>query len=112
MPISLVAALLLAMVGTSFVSGIFGMAGGMILMGILLALLRGSTPAILMPGVLYGVIAMAGSLLYVAVEPASSAVAAIACVGLVVVARFAAVRWGLQTRPLPLVATADDEDPA
>jgi uncharacterized membrane protein YfcA len=35
----LISALSLAMVGTSFLSGIFGMAGGMILIGILLALL-------------------------------------------------------------------------
>ena len=35
----LVSALCLTMVGTSFLSGIFGMAGGMILMGLLLALL-------------------------------------------------------------------------
>jgi uncharacterized membrane protein YfcA len=36
---SLIAALLAAMVGTSFLSGIFGMAGGMILMGILIAIM-------------------------------------------------------------------------
>lgn len=35
----LIAALCTAMVGTSFLSGIFGMAGGLILMGVLLALL-------------------------------------------------------------------------
>ena len=35
----LISALCLAMVGTSFLSGIFGMAGGMILVGILLALM-------------------------------------------------------------------------
>src|SRR6188472_509837 len=35
----LIAALCLTMVGTSFLSGIFGMAGGMILVGILLALM-------------------------------------------------------------------------
>ena len=39
MAMSVLAALLAAMVATSFLSGIFGMAGGMILMGILLALL-------------------------------------------------------------------------
>src|SRR6185436_13594595 len=35
----LIAALCLTMVGTSFLSGIFGMAGGMILVGVLLAML-------------------------------------------------------------------------
>ena len=35
---SLLAVLLTAMAATSFLSGIFGMAGGMILMGLLLAL--------------------------------------------------------------------------
>lgn len=36
---ALIAALLLVMVGTSLLSGIFGMAGGLILVGVLLALL-------------------------------------------------------------------------
>jgi uncharacterized protein len=35
----LISLLCLAMVGTAFLSGIFGMAGGMILIGVLLALL-------------------------------------------------------------------------
>ena len=35
----LISVLCLAMVGTSFLSGIFGMAGGMILIGILLAIM-------------------------------------------------------------------------
>ncbi len=39
MSATLIATLCLAMVGTSFISGIFGMAGGMILMGILFVLL-------------------------------------------------------------------------
>ena len=36
MTLALTAALAVAMVGTSFISGIFGMAGGMILIGLLL----------------------------------------------------------------------------
>jgi uncharacterized membrane protein YfcA len=39
MSVSLIAALTALMIGTSFLSGIFGMAGGLVLMGVLLALL-------------------------------------------------------------------------
>lgn len=39
MSVTLVSALALAMVGTAFLSGIFGMAGGLVLIGILLAIL-------------------------------------------------------------------------
>ena len=39
MPLATAVLLILAMVGTSFLSGIFGMAGGLVLVGILLALL-------------------------------------------------------------------------
>jgi uncharacterized membrane protein YfcA len=39
MPLTTIAALTATMVATAFLSGIFGMAGGMILMGVLLALL-------------------------------------------------------------------------
>ena len=39
MPATLMIALFATMIGTAFLSGIFGMAGGMILVGVLLALL-------------------------------------------------------------------------
>ena len=39
MSITLMLALLATMVATSFLSGVFGMAGGLVLMGVLLALL-------------------------------------------------------------------------
>ena len=46
MPFSIAVAILLATLATSFISGIFGMAGGMILMGVLVALIPVATAMI------------------------------------------------------------------
>ena len=89
--------------GVSVVGALFvGVTAGVI-GGVLVALLRGVTPAVLVPGVFYAFIALAGAGAYVAVEPGSPAIAAVACVVLVVALRITAVRWRLGTRPLPLV---------
>ena len=66
--------------------------------GVLVALLRGTTPAVLVPGVLYVLIALVGSVAYVVIEPHSPGFAALACVGLVVVMRYFSVRFDLRTR--------------
>lgn len=47
MPISLLLLVSLSVLGTSFISGVFGMAGGMVLMGILVALVPVSTAMVL-----------------------------------------------------------------
>ena len=84
--------------GASVVGALFvGVTAGAI-GGVLVALLRGTTPAVLVPGVFYVLIALVGSVAYVAIEPASSGWAAIACVGLVVVLRVVSVRFDLRTR--------------
>ena len=57
MSLALTAILLATMVGTSFLSGIFGMAGGLILVGVLLAILP--LPAAMM---LHGVTQLASNL--------------------------------------------------
>jgi len=89
--------------GVSVVGALFvGVTAGVI-GGVLVALLRGATPAVLVPGVFYAFVALAGAGTYAAVEPGSPAIAAVACVALVVALRITAVRWRLGTRPLPLV---------
>ena len=92
----------LPVVGALFVGVAAGVVGG-----ILVALLRGVTPAVLVPGVFYAVIGLAGACLYAAIEPTAPSIAALACVALVVVLRIAAVRWRLGTTPLPLLHDAD-----
>ena len=87
-----------SLLGALFVGVIAGVAGGVIV-----AILRGATPAILVPGVFYALIALAGAVTYATVKPASPALAAFACVLLVVCTRIIAVRWHMGTRALPLV---------
>lgn len=95
-----------SVVGAAFIGVVAGLVGG-----ILVALLRGRTPAVLVPGVFYGLVALAGAVAYVAVEPASSAAAALACVCLVVALRYLAVRFHLGTRALPLMPGTEPRDP-
>ncbi|MGB1803226.1 MAG: TRIC cation channel family protein, partial [Miltoncostaeaceae bacterium] len=79
--------------GVSVVGALFvGMTAGVI-GGVLVALLRGMTPAVLVPGVFYAFVDLAGAGAYVAVEPGSPAIAAVSCVALGVALRITAVRW-------------------
>lgn len=87
-----------SVVGAAFIGVAAGLVGG-----ILVALLRGRTPAVLVPGVFYGVVALAGAIAYVTIGGASPAIAGVACVGLVVALRYVSVRFGLGTRALPLM---------
>ena len=95
--------------GSLFVGAVAGVVvggGG----GMLVALLRGATPAVLLPGVFYAVIALAGACVYAAIQPAIPSVAALTCVALVVLMRTVAVRWGLGTHALPLVKKRRDAE--
>lgn len=95
-----------SVVGAVFIGVVAGVIGG-----VLVALLRGRTPAVLMPGVLYAVTGLAGAIAYVAIEPASSAAAALACVGLVVLLRCVSVRFHVGTRALPLMPEGARSEP-
>lgn len=85
-------------VGAIFVGVAAGVAGG-----IAVALLRGVTPPMLVPGIFYSVIALLGAIAYVAISPMSPDLAAFGCVGIVVVLRVIAVHGRLGTRALPLL---------
>lgn len=94
-------------VGAMFVGLAAGVVGG-----VAVALLRGATPAVLMPGVFYALVALVGAGAYAALEPIAPAAASLACVAIVVVLRVVAVRWKLGTRPLPLLADPATQDPS
>jgi len=93
-----------SVVGAVFVGVAAGIAGGLIV-----ALLRGRTPAVLVPGIAYALTGLAGSIAYVALEPASPGLAASACVGLVIFLRYLAVRFNMGTRALPLLGDPSDQ---
>ncbi len=93
-----------SVVGAVFVGVAAGIAGGLIV-----ALLRGRTPAVLVPGIAYALTGLAGSIAYVALEPASPGLAAAACVGLVIFLRYLAVRFNMGTRALPLLGDPSDQ---
>lgn len=94
-----------SVVGAVFVGVVAGSVGGVIV-----GLLQGRTPAILVPGVFYVITALVGSIAYVCINPWSSAVAAITCVGLVLVLRALSVHFNLGTKALPVMNPADGED--
>jgi uncharacterized membrane protein YeiH len=66
--------------------------------GVLVSLLRRETPQILRPGFPYAALAFAGIVVYVVLAPYSGGLAALACVCVVVVARFAVLRWNITTK--------------
>ncbi len=76
--------------------------------GVIVSVLRGRTPPILMPGFPYALLALAGSVLYLALAPVSGAVAALACVGIVIALRFLTLGFGIRTRPVRPLPTGDD----
>lgn len=54
----------------------------------------------------YALLALAGSTLYLVVAPLSGSIAALACVGVVVVLRVVTLGFGIRTRPVrPLPET-------
>lgn len=96
--------------GVSVVGAVFvGVAAG-ITGGVIIAILRGHTPAVLVPGVPYAVTVLAGSVAFVAIDPASPTSAAIACVGTVVLLRFIVVRLNIGTHALPLMHDPQQRD--
>lgn len=91
-----------AIVGALFVGVVAGTAGG-----VLVAVLRGQTPQLLMPGVLYMVVALLGACVYALLHGISPDVGAVACVAVVVALRAVAVRFAIRTPPLALLEDPD-----
>lgn len=86
-------------VGAIFVGMFAGLSGGVIV-----ALLRRETPALLYPGSPYGLLALLGVLVYLPLSQVNGAVASFTAVGIVVVGRLVVRHWGVTTKevkPIP-----------
>lgn len=85
-------------VGAIVVGFLAGISGGVIV-----AILRGETPQILRPSEPYAILALVGTTLYVLFDQVNGAIAALLCVGSVIVLRFITLHWNVRThsvRPL------------
>lgn len=80
--------------------------------GVIVAVLRGDTPEILKPGRPYALLALGGATVYVLLDEWSGALAALACVLLVIVGRFVTLNWNLRTRGVRPLRQSKDEPPA
>lgn len=66
--------------------------------GVFVSLLRGETPEILQPGRPYAILALIGTTLYVITDQFNGALAALLCIGSVIVLRFVTLNWNVRTR--------------
>lgn len=77
----------------AIVVGLFAALAG----GIIVSLLRQERPFVMVPGAPYALLALGGVLIYLALTPFSEALAALGCVGFVIVSRVMTLRWGITT---------------
>jgi len=71
--------------------------------GVFVSILRGETPQILVPGQPYALLAVIGTTLYVLTDQINGAMAALLCIGSVIILRFVTMNWDVRThgvRPL------------
>lgn len=71
--------------------------------GVFVSILRGETPQILVPGQPYALLAVIGTTLYVLTDQINGAMAALLCIGSVIILRFITMNWDVRThgvRPL------------
>lgn len=73
--------------------GIFAAVTG----GVVVSLLRREQPTLITPGAPYALLALIGVLIYLALAGVNGGLAAFACVGFVVTARFLTLRWRITT---------------
>jgi uncharacterized membrane protein YeiH len=66
--------------------------------GVIVSLLQRETPHLLLPGSPYALLALMGIFTYLIVSPFSGGLASVACVSVVVVGRFAVLRWKIRTK--------------
>jgi uncharacterized membrane protein YeiH len=66
--------------------------------GVIVSLLRRETPQLLLAGSPYAALAFLGIVVYLLVAPFSGGLASLACVSVVVIARFMVVRLNIQTK--------------
>jgi uncharacterized membrane protein YeiH len=65
--------------------------------GVIVSLLQQERPAVITPSAPYGLLALGGVLIYLALTPLSGALAAIACLSFVVASRIVTLRRGITT---------------
>ena len=82
-------------IGAIMVGFLAAIAGGAIV-----AVLRGETPEILRPSEPYAILVIVGVTIYVLLDQVNAGVAALPCVGSVVILRFATLRWQIRTRAI------------
>lgn len=84
--------------------------------GVFVSLLRGETPEILQPGRPYAILSIIGTTLYVITDQFNGALAALLCIGSVIILRFVTLNWNVRTRSLrplrPSAASADSDEAA
>lgn len=78
--------------------------------GVIVAVLRGETPEILRPSQPYAILSLIGSTLYVLLDQFNGGIAAIICVGSVVLLRFITLNWNVRTHSLRPIKPADASD--
>ena len=68
--------------------------------GVIVSLLLQERPALLRPGPPYGLLALAGVVTYVLLSPLGLGLASCACLAVVVLLRWATLRWHVNTHPV------------
>lgn len=68
--------------------------------GAVVSILRREVPAVIRPGSPYALLSLAGVLAFLALTPLNGPIAAIACVGVVIIGRLAVLRWDVETAPV------------
>jgi uncharacterized membrane protein YeiH len=78
--------------------------------GIIVAVLRGDTPEILMPGQPYALLSILGATIYVLTDQFNATMAALLCVGSVIALRIITVRWNLRTPSIRTIGPPRDTE--
>ena len=73
--------------------------------GVIVSILRGETPEILQPSKPYALLAVVGATIYVLTVPYVGGLAALLCLGSVVVLRFVTLNWNVSTKSVRPIGT-------
>ena len=76
--------------------------------GVIVSVLRGVRPSLLSPSAPYGLLALGGILVYLALVRINSEAAALACVAVVVVSRFVTLHLGITSPEVPKLPDSGD----
>ena len=76
--------------------------------GVIVSVLQGVRPSLLAPSAPYGLLALGGIVVYLALVRVNSEAAALSCVAFVVVARFVTIHFGITSPAVPKLPHPDD----